>query len=191
MYLYWSGRAACRRKDTYLIQNHKQLQPRLDNRLLKNASTVEPTAASNTVDPPFSFLAAVWTGLCIPVPSYSLAQARSHIFCMPDGWRLLCLLFPSGSSVFARCDGRRILAAGREWCMYWPLIVNMGHEFRVNSYWPRSIYRSVNFSQVMNSLGAQLTAWRASLTAHSNFPFEGRKSHCAWRTVWDWEVSWI
>jgi len=43
---------------------------------------------------------------------------------------------------------------------------------RADSYWPWSIYRSINFSQVMNSLGAQLTAWRASLTAHSNFPFE-------------------
>ena len=75
-----------------------------------------------------------------------------------------------------------------------PLNVNIGHEFKVrraDSYWPRSIYRSVNFSQVMNSLGAQLTAWRASLTAHSNFPFERRKSHCVWRRVWDWGVSFI
>jgi len=63
----------------------------------------------------------------------------------------------SGSSVFVRCDGKRILGAGREWCMHRLSSVDIEHRFRVNSYWLRSIYRSVNFSQVMDSLGAQLT----------------------------------
>ena len=74
----------------------------------------------------------------------------------------------SGSSVFVRCDGKRILGAGREWCMHRLSSVDIEHRFRVNSYWLRSIYRSVNFSQVMDSLGAQLTC----LTNHSGSPFQ-------------------
>lgn len=75
------------------------------------------------------------------------------------------------------------------------LNVNMGQEFRVKSayhkyqvlstllasrltesYSPRSIYTSVSFAHVTNSLGAQLTACFASLSAQSVRPLLLRKS---------------
>src|ERR1700722_7320714 len=55
----------------------------------------------------------------------------------------------------------------------------------------RSIYNSVSFSQVTNSLGAQLTACRANLTAQSSLPFERRKSHCACSREYDCGVCFI
>lgn len=78
---------------------------------------------------------------------------------------------------------------------YRSLNVNIGQEFKVNnayadissdpqlivtrlteSYSPRSIYTSVSFAHVTNSLGAQLTACFASLSAHSVRPLLLRKS---------------
>ena len=89
----------------------------------------------------------------------------------------------SNISATARCDGGRYMSR--------PSNENMGHEFRVkraDSYWPRSIYKSVKW---WIHWAHSWPAWRASLTTHSCSPFERRKSHCAWRTVWDSEISWI
>lgn len=83
----------------------------------------------------------------------------------------------------------------RQYMTHRSLKVNMGQEFRVKrayhryqvlstlfvsrlteSYSPRSIYTSVNFAHVTNSLGAQLTACFASLSAQSVRPLLLRKS---------------
>lgn len=42
-----------------------------------------------------------------------------------------------------------------------------------------------------NSLGAQLTAWRASLSAQSCLPLRRKKSHCVWSNKYDCGVSFI
>jgi len=67
-------------------------------------------------------------------------------------------------AIFLRYDGKWISDAGRERCMCRPLNVNKES---------RLVLAKVNIQihKVRNSLGAQLTTWRASPTTHANFSF--------------------